>query len=139
MWPRVDGLRTIPLGTPGRMRALLNGLVLAGAKQATAGLMELDYRAESEPLEHLGERLVIVDDDGGRVAEVEVTGVEVLPFAAVPWEFALAEGEGYASIDDWREVHRRYWLAEGYEVDDSSEVVCLHFRLIDPPPGGTSG
>ncbi|MFE0151288.1 ASCH domain-containing protein [Nonomuraea sp. NPDC059007] len=130
MWGRIDGLRVLDLGTPGPLRAELNGLVLSGAKTATAGLLESDYRAEGEDLEHVGEHLVLVDDHGGRVGEVSVTSVEVATFAAVTWEFAQAEGEGFRSVEHWREVHRRYWAGEGQQVDDDTAVVCLYFRLV---------
>lgn len=130
MWGRIDGLRVLDLGTPGPLRAELNGLVLSGAKTATAGLLESDYRAEGEDLEHVGEHLVLVNDHGGRVGEVSVTSVEVTTFAAVTWDFAQAEGEGFRSVEHWGEVHRRYWAGEGQRVDDDTEVVCLHFRLV---------
>ncbi|MEV4897467.1 ASCH domain-containing protein [Nonomuraea sp. NPDC055795] len=120
----------LDLGTPGPLRAELNGLVLSGAKTATAGLLESDYRAEGEDLEHVGEHLVLVNDHGGRVGEVSVTSVEVTTFAAVTWDFAQAEGEGFRSVEHWGEVHRRYWAGEGQRVDDDTEVVCLHFRLV---------
>ncbi len=130
MWGRMNGLRVLELGTPGEMRTWLTGLALSGAKQGTAGLLELDYHAENEPLERVGERLALVGDAGAQVATVEVTGVTQVPFAEVSWEFADSEGEGYTSIDGWRESHRRYWRAEGYEVNDDTTVVCLSFRLV---------
>lgn len=128
MWPRVDGLRSVELGTPGEMRAWLNRLVVEGRKRATAGLLA-EYEAEGEQLEHVGERLAILDDERLPVAVVEVTQVDVLPFRDVPWEFAAAEGEGDQDIEEWREGHRRYWAAEGSPVEDDTQVVCLRFRL----------
>ncbi|WP_338682487.1 hypothetical protein QD712_09365 [Streptomyces acidiscabies] len=68
-WPRVDGMRTLELGTPGDMRVRLNSLV----------------------------------------GTVEITGVNVTPFAEVSWERA------------------------GTPVDDGTRVVCLAFRLVDAP------
>ncbi|MEV0354323.1 hypothetical protein AB0H88_52020 [Nonomuraea sp. NPDC050680] len=68
MWGRIDGFRVVELGVPGDQRTWLTDLVLSGAKTATAGLLELDYEAEDEPLEHVGERLVLVDDEGSRAA-----------------------------------------------------------------------
>lgn len=127
-WPVVDGLRSIELGAPGAQRDALNALVLAGRKQATAGLLR-EYAEEGEPLEHVGERLAVLDNDGRRVATVEVTGIEVLPFAEVPWEFAAAEGEGDADLDEWRAGHRRFWAAIGTPVTDDTEVVCVRFVL----------
>jgi uncharacterized protein YhfF len=128
MWPRVDGLRALELGTPGEQRSWLNGLVLDGRKRATAGLAS-EYAVEQEELEHVGERLALLDDDGRRVATVEVTGVERTRFADVPWEFAAAEGEGDRDLDEWRAGHRRYWAAQGTPVDDDTEVVLIRFAL----------
>ncbi|MEU5721091.1 ASCH domain-containing protein [Micromonospora sp. NPDC047738] len=138
MWPRIGGLRTLALGTPGEMRTNLNTLVLAGVKTATAGLLTSEYADENEELEHVGERLVLVDDHDALVGLVEVTGVEVVRFADVSWDFARSEGEGDRSIEEWREGHRRYWAREGFTVDDDSQVVCIRFRLVSAGDGGIS-
>ncbi|MEV0191754.1 ASCH domain-containing protein [Kitasatospora purpeofusca] len=130
MWPRVNGLRSMELGTPGGIRAELNSLVLVGRKTATTGLLAL-YAEESEELELPGERLALVDDDGGFVAEIEITGVEVTTFGEVTWEHARAEGEGDASLAEWREGHRGYWSRLGTPVQDATAVVCLAFRLVE--------
>ncbi|MFF7586411.1 ASCH domain-containing protein [Kitasatospora purpeofusca] len=130
MWPRVNGMRSMELGTPDGIRAELNSLVLAGRKTATTGLLAL-YAEESEELELPGERLALVDDDGGFVAEIEITGVEVTTFGAVTWEHARAEGEGDASLEEWREGHRGYWSRLGTSVEDATAVVCLAFRLVE--------
>ncbi len=130
MWPRVNGMRSMELGTPGGLRAQLNALVLAGRKTATTGLLA-EYAEESEELEHPGERLALVDDGGSFVAAVEITGVEVTTFGAVTWDHARAEGEGDASLAAWRDGHRGYWNRLGTPVDDGTAVVCLAFRLVD--------
>jgi uncharacterized protein YhfF len=124
----VDGLRALELGTPGSSRDKLNGLVLSGRKRATAGLLQ-EYEQEGEVLEHVGERLALLDDDGRALTVVEITDVQVRRFADVPWEFAAAEGEGDEDLDQWRAGHRRYWAAQGTPVDDSTQVVCLRFVL----------
>jgi uncharacterized protein YhfF len=86
----VDGLRALELGTPGDLRAELNGLVLDGRKRATAGLLA-EYAEEQEELEHVGERL---------------------------------------ALEEWRDRHRRYWAAQGTQVDDDTEVVLIRFDLL---------
>ncbi|MEV4196802.1 ASCH domain-containing protein [Micromonospora globbae] len=134
MWPRIGGLRTLALGTPGELRRTLNGLVLAGAKTATAGLLS-EYAEEGEDLERVGERLVLVDDDDHLVGVVEVTGVEVVRFADVSWDFARSEGEGDRSIEDWRSGHAAYWARLGTTVTDDTDVVCLRFRLVATDDG----
>jgi len=120
--------RLLGIGTPGPMRQRLNALILAREKRATAGLAG-DYVAEGEPLEHVGERLTLVDDEGERVATVVVTKVVTCRFIDVPWEFARAEAEGDESIEEWREGHREYWTSVGEQVDDSTTVVLIWFEL----------
>ena len=128
-WPRVNGLRGLELGSPGPMRERLNGLVIAGHKQATAGLLS-EYDEEGEGLEHVGERLALLDDDNRQIATVEVTGLEIHPFAQVPWEFAAAEGEGDENIEDWRTGHSGFWSDEGTPVRDDTPIVCVRFVLV---------
>ena len=129
MWPRIGGLRALALGTPGELRTRLNTLVLSGVKTATAGLVQ-EYDDENEELEYVGERQVLVDDNDQFLAVIEVTGVEVVRFADVPWDFARAEGEGDRSIEEWREGHGAYWARQGTPVTDDTRIVCLRFRLV---------
>jgi uncharacterized protein YhfF len=129
-FPVVDGLRALEIGTPGPMRQRLNRLILDGKKRATAGLL-VDYVRENEELEFEGERLALVDDDTKRIATVIVNGVETLPFIEVPWKFAQAEGEGDASLDEWRVGHRRFWAIEGDIVDDLTPVVLVWFDVVE--------
>lgn len=128
-WPRVDGLRGLELGSPGELRARLNGLVLAGQKRATAGLLS-EYEEESEELEHVGERFALLDDDQNRIGTIEVTDLTIHPFIEIPWEFAAAEGEGDADLDEWRTGHRRFWAAAGTPVEDDTLIACIRFTLV---------
>src|SRR5262249_23581081 len=129
VWRRIGGRRVMLFGTPGAMRQRLIGLVLSGRKTATAGLLGQEYEQEHEQLEHVGEELVVVDSNDIAVAVVAVDSVEVVPFAKVAWEFADAEGEGFASIEDWRSGHLRFWRCEGVAVSDETPIVCLRFHL----------
>jgi len=135
-WPRIAGLRTLELGTPGEMRQRLTELVLAGRKRATAGRLA-EYEAENEDVETVGERLVLVDDDGAARAIVAVDRVELLPFGAVTWEFAAAEAEGDESIDEWRTGHRRYFkAADGIDIGDDEPMVLIWLHLVPGPEFG---
>jgi len=127
-FPVVDGLRALELGTPGTMREWLNGLVLEGKKRATAGTSD-EY--EDNEKEFVGEWLALVNDDLDKVGTVEVTEVIETTFANVPWSFAQAEGEGDASIEEWRSGHRRFWTNEGVGVTDEMPVVLVFFKLVD--------
>ncbi|SEN50500.1 ASCH domain-containing protein [Nonomuraea pusilla] len=123
-------MRAMELGTPDEMRVRLNALVLSGAKTATTGLLA-EYAEEAEGLEYPGERIALLDVEGHHAATLEVTGVEVKPFIEVTWEHAAAEGEGDASLDDWRAGHRRFWSRVGTPVEDHTPVVCIAFKLVE--------
>lgn len=85
------------------MRDRLNALVLAGTKTATAGLWKDEYEPHEEAVDVVGERQVVLDSNDEATAMVEITRVETHRFADVPWEFALAEGEGFRDIEHWRD------------------------------------
>jgi uncharacterized protein YhfF len=124
-------MRGFELGSKGEMQDRLNALVLAGDKRATAGLWNEDYVAEGEVLDEVGERQALLDDDGTLIAVIEVTRVDQVPFAEVTWAFAQEEGEGFTSIEDWRDGPRGYWADEGITVDDDTPIVCVWFDVVD--------
>ena len=128
-FPVIDGLRTIEFGTPGQIRDWLVSLVLDGVKCASAGLLS-EYADEGEPLEQVGELLAVVDGEGRRVATLRVLRVDVMRFADVPDDFALAEGEGDLSGDDFRAGHSSYWGRQGISVDGDTEVVLIRFERL---------
>jgi len=129
MFPRVDSLRSIEFGTPGALRSHLVNLVLHGNKRATAGLLS-EYTKEHEVVEHTGELLAMLDNEGRHVGTLRVTRVEVLRFADVPDEFAQAEAEGDLSAADFRASHLAYWTREGEHVADDTPVVTIYFELL---------
>jgi len=130
MFQRINGMRTIEFGTPGPSREKLVNLILHGKKRATAGLLTSDYEAEGEPIEHVGELLAIVDNDGTHVGTMQVTRCEVLRFADVPDELALAEAEGDLNAADFRASHLAYWTRVGETVTDDTFIVTVYFDLL---------
>ena len=128
-------MRTIEFGTPGPSREKLVTLILHGQKRATAGLHG-DYESEGEPIEHVGELLAIVDNDGKHVGTMKVTRAEILRFADVPDEFALAEAEGDMNAADFRASHLAYWTRVGETVTDDTLIVTVYFDLL---PENTQG
>ncbi len=93
---------------------------------------------EGEAVEEVGERLAVLDDDDHVAAIIEITRVEKHRFDDVPREFAHAEGEGFTSIEHWRDGHRSYFAKHGVDVDDASIFVCLWFRLVETRTGRVS-
>jgi uncharacterized protein YhfF len=129
MFPVINGLRSVEFGTPGESREKLVNLILHGNKRATAGLLK-EYKDEGEPIEHIGECLAMVDNNGDHVGTLEVTRVEVLRFIDVPDEFALAEAEGDLNAEDFRRSHLAFWTRVGEEVHDETEIVTVYFNFI---------
>jgi uncharacterized protein YhfF len=130
MFERIDGMRTIEFGALGASREKLVNLILHGQKRATAGLLVGDYESEGEPIEHVGELLAIVDNDGKHVGTMKVTRVEVLRFADVPDELALTEAEGDMNAADFRASHLAYWTRVGETVSDDTLIVTVYFDLM---------
>jgi len=128
VFPRVDGLRSIEFGTPGSSRETLVNLVLQD-KRATAGLFA-EYEQEGEPVEHVGELLAMLDNQGQHVATLKVTRSEVMRFADVPDEFALAEAEGDLDAADFRASHLAYWTGVGEQITNDTLVVTIYFELL---------
>jgi uncharacterized protein YhfF len=124
-------MRTIEFGNPGESREKLISLILDGNKRATAGTLEWDYIAENEPIETVGEKLAVLNNENRHIATIQVTRVELKRFAEVPTEFALAEAEGDLSGDDFRASHFDFWSRLGLDIKDETEIVLVYFDLID--------
>ena len=130
-FPLVNGLRSIEFGNPGESREKLISLILDGNKRATAGTLEWDYLAENEPIETVGEKLAVLDNENQHVATIQATRIEIKRFADVPTEFALAEAEGDLSGDDFRESHFAFWSKLGLDIQDDTKIVLMYFDLIE--------
>jgi uncharacterized protein YhfF len=127
--PRIDGLRIIEFGSVGASRDKLLNFIFNGSKRATAGLLQ-DYEDDGEPLEDIGEVLVVVGNQSEEVGRIRITKIEVKNFIDVPDEFALAEAEGDLTAEDFRNSHRAFWSEYGIKVQDETKVVLLYFDLL---------
>jgi hypothetical protein len=130
-FPIVNGMRSVEFGNPGTSRDKLISLILDGNKRATAGTLEWDYVAENEPIESVGEKLAVLDNENRHIATIQATRVEVRKFADVPTECALAEAEGDLSGDDFRASHFAFWSKLGLDIRDETEIVLVYFDLVE--------
>jgi len=97
--------------------------VLRGDKTATAGLAE----GEEERLAP-GDRLTLLGYDDEPVGIVEVVDERVVPAGEIDVQFARDEGEGFESVEDWREAHERFFERP---LPDDAPIVALRFRLVE--------
>jgi uncharacterized protein YhfF len=122
---------------PGPLRDQLVAAVLDGTKTTTTGLLD-DYARDGEPLPRPGDREVVIDSAGEPVALIEIVTVQVVRIGDVDLAHAVGEGEGYASVADWRAGHEAYWHSgamreyvgdPAFTVDDDTSAVAVEFRL----------
>ena len=124
---------------PGPVRDALVAAILTGEKTSTTGLHE-EFAREGSPIGSIGDRELVVDSDGRGVAMIETTEVEVRRMGDVDLSFAIEEGEGFESLDEWRDAHVRFFSSPEMAallgnppvaIDDDTLVVCYRFRLLE--------
>jgi uncharacterized protein YhfF len=124
---------------PGPLRDRLVAAVLAGEKTATSSLL-VEYEVEDSPLPRPGDRGIVVDSESRPLAVIETTRVARMRFDEVDLPTARDEGEGFASVADWRAAHVEFWTSREFRdaigasaftpVDDTT-VVVTWFKVIE--------
>jgi uncharacterized protein YhfF len=126
---------------PGPLRDQLVAAIVSGAKTTTSGLL-LGYERGGEPLPEPGDRWVVIDSADEPVALIEVVAVRVVRLADVDLAHAIGEGEGFATVADWRTAHEAFWHSPEvraelgdptFTVTDDTRIVAEQFRLIPTP------
>ena len=121
-------LPPLGLGHPRtELRRQLVASVLSGEKTATAGLLA-EYEEEGEAIPSVGERFTLDDYDDEPVAVVELTEVRVVSAAEIDVEFARDEGEGFATVEDWRLAHEDFF---GRTLGPDTQIVAVRFRVVE--------
>jgi uncharacterized protein YhfF len=132
-----EDLPVMEFAFPGPLRDQLVAAVLDGSKTTTTSLLT-EYEGAGEPPPAPGRRHAVADSAGHLVAVIETTAVRVLRLAEVDLAHAVGEGEGYATVAEWRAAHERFWHSPemraelgdpGFTVDDDTLVVAEVFRL----------
>lgn len=120
-------------GDSAEMANRLANLVQEGTKTATASAL-WQIEAGEEKLPEVSDFSVVLDGNGRPCCVIKTMEVEVVPFDEVQSEFARAEGEGFKSIDDWREGHWEYWSRTlqkiGRRPSRRMPVVCERFEVV---------
>lgn len=113
----------------------LLGLIMAGAKRATASLPR-DYTAPGERVPEQGDLNVILDGNNVPRCIIRILQVQVKPMRDVDEHFAWDEGEGDRSLAWWMAAHTRYFtkqgVREGFTFSDSTELVLQRFEVVWP-------
>ena len=135
---RASGLAVAAFAFPGPLRDQLNAAILSGLKSSTTALLA-DYEESGDELPQVGRRYQLIDSAEHPIAILEATDVRIARLGDVDLRHALDEGEGLTSIEQWREVHERFWTSPDYaatvaaapELTDDTQVVLERFRLVE--------
>jgi uncharacterized protein YhfF len=135
-------LRPAEFGFPRTdLRRRLVDAILRGEKTSTTGLLS-DAERDDEALPGVGERFALIDELDRVVGVIETTEVFVTTIGEVDLPFAIEEGEGFTSVQEWREAHEEFWLSYADETrarlsdpdwrpTDATPIVCERFRLVE--------
>ena len=71
---------------------------------------------------------------------IENVEVEIKRMGDVDMAFAIDEGEGFETLEQWRDAHVRFFSSPEtvallgdppVPIDDETLVVCFRFRLVE--------
>ena len=108
-------------------------LVLEGKKCATSSAL-WTYENEGESIPAIGDLSILTKWNGHAECIIRTTNIEIIPFNKVDKGFAVLEGEGNKSLEEWRNVHWEFFTRElltygKFPVKDMP-VVCETFEVI---------
>ncbi len=124
---------------PGPLRDRLIGAILDGRKVTTTSLA-LEYEIENAALPCVGQRSIVVDSNNQPVCVIETVEVLIVPLGEVGYQHVVGEGEGHATVSDWRRGHESFWRSKEmidslghatFVLDDATPVVLERFRVVE--------
>ena len=118
-----EALESFAFGDSPDMADRLLGFVIGGSKRATCWAVSDGQQTQ------VGKQMIVLDGSGKPRAVIETVELEQRRFCDVDLLFALDEGEGDESLDDWREGHRAYFERNG-GFDPEMMLWCERFRLV---------
>ena len=137
-----SGFSELPISEfafPGPLRDRLIRAILDGRKVTTTSLV-LEYEVEREPIPREGQVSMVVDSNSQPVCVIETVEVRIVPLGQVDYGHVVDEGEGHASVADWRAGHEGFWrgqeMIESLKnstlvLDDATLVVLERFRVVE--------
>ncbi|HUX03875.1 MAG TPA: ASCH domain-containing protein [Acidimicrobiales bacterium] len=124
---------------PGPLRDRLIGAILDGRKVTTTSLA-VEYDIEHETLPCVGQRSIVVDSNNQPVCVIETVEVLIVPLGEVGYQHVVDEGEGHATVSEWRRGHENFWRSKEMvaslgdaapALDNSTLVVLERFRVVE--------
>lgn len=101
-----------------------------------------EFSPGEDPHDKPGFLEAVIDSSGNVVC---VTAVQVIRLSEVTTEHDIAEGEGYATVAQWRTGDEEFWHSPAcvadlgeLSIDDDTLVVCCQFEIYRRYPVTTS-
>ena len=137
--PDLAGAGVAEVAFPGPLRDRLVAAYLSGAKTAGSCLLA-EFELEGSALPQAGDREIMLDSELRPVAVVTVTRVVVLRMGEVDLAIAHAEGEGFRTVEEWREAHLEFWTSielrevlgdPAFVPDDDTAIVVTWCEIAE--------
>jgi uncharacterized protein YhfF len=131
-------MEAVRFAFPGPERDRLVDAVLKGEKTATSSLLA-EWLLDDQELPAVGDRREVLDSGDHPVAVIELTAVDVVRIRDVDLALAHDEGEGFASVVEWRQAHERFWAEDVISrlpknmagpLNNDAQIVVVRFRLL---------
>ena len=125
---RRHGLTTLLLTGAPDVRGALTGHLLAGRKTVVVRPVTDPDR---EPLEKVGNRVLLVDGNGGSLAVADVLSATVTALHGVDADTRLADDPDHVGAEQWVQAQVARWRAAGLlgSTTDTSDVTVVAVRL----------
>jgi uncharacterized protein YhfF len=131
--PPTRALDVFQFGNTPALAAALAHLVVKGDKRGTTGWVAAAERDGSK-IPEAGLVSIVTDGFGYPLCAIRTERVERLRFGDITAAHARAEGEGDRTLEDYRDVHLRYFHREaaqhGLVFSDDAVVFFEHFGVL---------
>jgi uncharacterized protein YhfF len=122
----MSGLERFSFGDSPAMADRLADLVVNGKKRATCWSIADGQQTE------VGKRMIVLDGKGRPCVITRTVMLEQRRFCDVDLQFALDEGEGDETLDDWRAGHQAYFERNG-GFSPEMMLWCERFEIESLP------
>ncbi|MHA2028082.1 MAG: ASCH domain-containing protein [Candidatus Kariarchaeaceae archaeon] len=111
-------------------------LVIEHKKTTTAASM-LEHKHYNWNMAKQGDLVVVLDGEDVPKAVIEFVEVKIMKFKEMnDVQFAIDEGEGFNTLEIWRDIHWRYFSRTldkfGKKASEDMEIVCMRFKCVYP-------
>jgi uncharacterized protein YhfF len=129
-----------PFGDNPELADELLNLILKDKKTTTTGLLK-EHEHYNYCISKKGDKIIILTGQNEPGCIIEIQENKQMKFSEMnDLQFAIDEGEGFDTLEKWRDVHKRYFSrilssisavsTEKITFDEDLIILCVRFKLI---------